>query len=343
MPKPKAVIEAQEKVDAIRKEMGIIPEGTQGEKVPTPPEKEDGKLKPTIIPDMPPEAIEVSPKLFKIEGQEKKPIVPAVNFEQEYKVLKGKYDKEVPRLNASLKEFNEKLATAQATIANLNELVLSLSSGRQSGKEDEDDDQGLKPAVVARLNPEDFEGYGPEMVDTANLINFLLEENKALKQGQTETLQSVEQVRTVQAGDESTKFFTALTKGVPNWEAINQEQWWHDWLGEIDSYSGIKRQALVDNAVNSYDAPRLVAILKGAMKDCGYKEDGGRPLHGNLGEQVVPDTNIGSQGAPIGGFTPVTDEQLNKAKMDKVRGKITMDQFKDVVNRYILTNQQAQG
>lgn len=361
MPKPKAVKEAQDKVDAIRKEMGIDTEGIQANEGKEPAPIDGGEPtkkgeQPKIIPDLPPEAKEVivAQPGTEVKDPDKKPVTP-VNFEHEYQVLKGKYDKEIPRLNDSIKGLETRLATSQETIANLNELVLSLSKPTTEQKPEGDvvgsgEEGKLAVGTIAKLNPDDFDGYGAEMVDVVNMLNAVIDENVRLSKSMTDTSdlrQTVEEVKTLQADDAATRFFAALADpqtGVPTWQTINNEPWWKEWLGEQDPLSGIKRQALLDDAQNSYDASRVVNLLKQAMKDYGYTEDngGGRPVDGDLGDEIVPDGSVGSEGTALDSFVPVTDKDLEEAKMLKIRGKITMDQFKDITRRYVLTNQQLQ-
>ena len=354
MPLPKAVQEAKDKVAEIRKEQGLATEGTQEEikTLPAPIEKGDkptGEKEPIIIQDLPREALPVDEGTVVEPGKK----TPVADHTQEYKVLQGKYDKEVPRLNDQIRTSEDALANAQATIANLNDLVLNLSKpddGATAGPEA----GGIagEKKTVGKLELDQFTGYGEEMSDVINTVNSVIAENDALRVTIAELKLSVanmtnktEDVFKSHQVDASNKFYSAIEEVIPNWEAINGEQWWKEWLGEMDPLSGIRRQDLLNSAQKAGESERVIMLFRQGMADSGYKDNGGkkRQIRGDLEDQLVPERGAGSGGALPDSFEQVTDEQLNKATFDKKNGKISMDQYKDIAARFIKTNQQLQG
>ncbi len=57
------------------------------------------------------------------------------------------------------------------------------------------------------------------------------------------------------------RFYDDLAKQVPDWEQVNGDQRFLNWLGETDQMSGVSRQAYLDDAATRMDLPRVVAIF----------------------------------------------------------------------------------
>lgn len=57
------------------------------------------------------------------------------------------------------------------------------------------------------------------------------------------------------------RFYEALGNQVPEWEQINNDKRFLEWLGEVDPMSGLARQAYLDDAANRMDLPRVVSIF----------------------------------------------------------------------------------
>jgi len=57
------------------------------------------------------------------------------------------------------------------------------------------------------------------------------------------------------------RFYEALTRQVPEWEQINADQRFLQWLGQTDQMTGITRQAYLDDAANRLDLARVAAIF----------------------------------------------------------------------------------
>ena len=57
------------------------------------------------------------------------------------------------------------------------------------------------------------------------------------------------------------RFYDALAKQVPDWEQVNGDQRFLEWLGVTDELTGVARQAYLDDAANRMDLPRVVAIF----------------------------------------------------------------------------------
>lgn len=65
------------------------------------------------------------------------------------------------------------------------------------------------------------------------------------------------------------RFYGELSNAVPDWETVNTDERWLQWLAEVDPLSGLPRQAYLDNAAQTLDAGRTVALFKAFKESVG--------------------------------------------------------------------------
>ena len=251
------------------------------------------------------------------------------DFEQKYSVLRGKYDNENLQLRETIRQQSESIDT----------LTRALNSAQQAKGEGEEIEGKEEPEKESKpLNKEDFDGYGEEMVGMVNTVNELLAENKKLK----ENLGTVQgDVTTVQDNVVKTSENTLLTdldKALPDWENINKDPAFLNWLGQVDPLTGIRRQALLDDAYAALDSQRVANFFVTFEGNSGKpaKETDVPPEKANeLEEQVIPDG--AGAGSEIPGQQPkptITIAQYTKAVKDAQTGRITEKEFEKIANTY---------
>src|SRR5262249_12895935 len=69
----------------------------------------------------------------------------------------------------------------------------------------------------------------------------------------------------------------ALEREVPDWQAINRDPRWFEWLAGVHEFSGYTRQQLLNDAVNKGDAHRVISIFRGFLREQGVAEHGASP------------------------------------------------------------------
>lgn len=272
----------------------------------------------------------------KVKTKEEKPPAPSgevkpgeETFEQKYNVLQGKYDAEVPRLQGELGRATE-------TIANQNAIISSVQKpgegeGAPAKKED-------TPTPEAKVKPEDFEGYGAEMID---LVNLVKDQAKTIR-GQNEKLNVIgdrqEEIGGRQYESDSDKFYTELAGQVSDWQTINKSKEFVDWLAETDPFTGVARHALLDDAHSRLDLDRVAHFFK-TFKGDGQKPGVETPVPevpavSKLEAQIVPDTSapVSTPGSPQ--IPKVTRVQLAKATKDYQTGRITEEKFNEIANQF---------
>lgn len=250
------------------------------------------------------------------------------DFEQKYRVLQGKYDTEISQLRDELKK-------ATQTITNLNSIISSVQQPKAEAE------QGPQPSQQpeAELKMEDFEGYGTEMSSLVNLVNTQAKEIRDLKAHLNQVNESVSETK-------EGRFFSELTKTVPDWEQINKDPRWIEWLGEEDPLYGVSRQALLNDAQQKLDIKRVTAFFntfKRAFNAETPKVEGpssnppGQPARKQqLEGQIVPEVGRAPTEAPVvaGQQPTVTREQFNKAVKDYQTGRITEEEFAKISNGF---------
>lgn len=167
------------------------------------------------------------------------------DYETKFKVLQGKYNAEVPRLSAELREKNDVVQDLQTQLVSKN-----------------------KPAPVAKdlestnLNPEAFAEYDPEVQDLVKAVTYLTDKVDSLTTENTNLKESVANVESTQSHTVQNDFITSLERAVPEWDTINKNPDFIQWLQEVEPISGSTRQQHLDNAAETLNANKAITIFE---------------------------------------------------------------------------------
>lgn len=165
------------------------------------------------------------------------PAAPAVSeetWEQRYKVLQGKYNAEVPKLQGDLRALTEKVKTLE-TAAPPEKLV----------------------------KPEEVDHYGSEFIDMVQRAaeERIAPERAEFKRQIDELNARLNGVADTQAKQTQADFFGALTVAAPDWEAVDSDDGWKQWLAQYDPEARRIRQQLLDDALVAQDAPYVASMI----------------------------------------------------------------------------------
>src|SRR5215467_1293750 len=121
--------------------------------------------------------------------------------------------------------------------------------------------------MATYLTHDDVANFGPELVDFSQ---------RAAVQAVAPHLQALEQqnaeLRHHLARQTKHTIDQALDNAVPNWREINSDSRWLAWLAESDPYSRVKRQRLLDEAVERGDANRVIAFFRGFLGEAAWRQ-----------------------------------------------------------------------
>jgi hypothetical protein len=114
------------------------------------------------------------------------------------------------------------------------------------------------------LTQNDVENYGSDLVDFAQ---------RAAAHAVAPQLQALEQqnndLRQRLAREARHRLDQQVAAAVPNFREIDRDPYWHRYLLEFDPLSGRVRQQLLNDAVASGDANRVVAFFRGYQREAG--------------------------------------------------------------------------
>lgn len=192
-----------------------------------------------------PDPKEPDPQPTPAPAKEAKPPEPDP-WEHRYKVLKGKYDAEVPRLQQQLGQMT-------ASIEALTRQVQELQQAKAS----------IEHEATLKLTPEEESAFGKDLIElTRKVAQSEAERVKRELAGKLEQTES--NVQTVSKTTEQVayeRFLSAVGQAVPDWEEVNARPDWLEWLGQDDPLLGTTRQAALDQASGARDARRVAALF----------------------------------------------------------------------------------
>jgi TolA-binding protein len=241
------------------------------------------------------------------------------SFRRKYDVLRGKFDAEVPRLHAQLREATGQLQQAFAEIQHLRSVV----------------DTRAQPEQTATDN--DAETFGEDLTQAIDRRAKAIATELAGKQTQ-QLMQHIRQLES-RLGEvnehvevnEQDRFLTQLSKIVPDYETVNVEQGFLNWLGEADPVYGVPRQAALDAASERGDAAQVANVFLAYKQLTGkqVKSQQREQSRQELERQVAPNTPSGSAATPTAGkvisradyeyaYDPRTIRELGQAKAEEL-------------------------
>lgn len=209
---------------------------------------------------------------------------PTTDFEQKYRSLQGMYNAEVPRLHAEKRELANR-------VQHLEQLISTMGSAQpQKGQEAQRErliteqdiaDYGDSIDVMRRVFSEESASYKEEIAQLKNTIRQL--------QGVVPQVQRLSQSQNV---SNEQRFWDDINRLVPDWQDVNVNKGFHDWLLEVDPLTGSTRQTYLDAAQRRYDAQRVANIFATWKRSVGMSDAQARPAKqktiSELERQIAP-------------------------------------------------------
>lgn len=185
--------------------------------------------------------------------------------EHKYKVLQGKYNAEVPRLQRRVQEQDDQIRDLKQQMLNQQSLLASLNARSTPPP----------PVVPAAplVSPEEVTAFGADLIDVMGRVakQTLLPEIEArvkpVQQRIEQTEKGTKAVQDAAARDARAKLLALLQDAVPNYLQVNRDPEFISWLQEVDPYVGRLREDLLQEAYKANDGPRVVAFFKGYLAE----------------------------------------------------------------------------
>lgn len=272
---PKAVQQQVEEADRLVAEMDLNQTDVQ------PPET-------NLNTDPPPDPVEPKENTVSQEQTKQVDSVSDDLWSQKYHTLKGMYDAEVPRLHSQVRELNTQVQT----------LIGEVERAKV---------QQPEPAklVESLITEQDREAFGPDLIDlieraaqskVANVQNMHNRESDLVSRVK-ELENQLGNVSERQVVSDKDRFLNGLAQQVPDWETLNYDQGFLNWLQEVDPVYGMPRQVALNNAYENLETNRVATIFK-AYKSLFPAKLERQQLNPELQRQVAP-TRSRSASQPV--------------------------------------------
>lgn len=223
---------------------------------------------------------------------------PADDFKQRYSVLQGKYNAEVPRLQAQLNDLMSVNADLRNRMAELEVRATAAST---------------KPAAtaggssLAPITDEEVKAFGPDLYDfiqraaaqiaAKEVASYTADVKSKIRQVEETT----STVATSMAQSARERLFAALTEAVPNWNTLNSDPKFLEWLDQADPFSGRIRGQMLKEAYGKNDAQRVITFFTRFLQEnaaVSTTSDGPATPPANAGEPQRDLSEFTAPGTP---------------------------------------------
>lgn len=178
------------------------------------------------------------------------------NWEQKYKILQGKYNKEVPALAAQVREQDEALRQMQ-------DQVNALAQAPRTEVQFQGMTGDIDPALREEYGDEFFQLVSQTAARAVKpMFDQMAQQMEELRRGLIGTQSSVQK-------NEHQIFIEQLDTQVKAWRTLNKDEGFHQWLSERDTFTGMTRKHLLDDAVQRRDVGRAAAFFESYAKENG--------------------------------------------------------------------------
>ena len=215
------------------------------------------------------------------------------DWKKKYQTLSGKYSAEVPRMAAEIKELK----------------------AREKRREEEHKRLLERKKAEPLVKKEEVEEYGEGLID---VVRRAAREELAGRDQTIESLKSeIDNLKGASAKTEEIGFYQHLSNKHPDWQSINEDSKFHQWLDEPDTFSGKRRQDLLTEAEQDRDAQKIANIFSAYKKTLNIAEANANE---GLEKQVVPERAAAASAPP--GKRLWTRNDINKFYYELRRGSI---------------------
>ena len=243
-------------------------------------------------------------------------------WEGRYKTLQGKYDAEVPRLFSEISSLKNQLAQAVRPQVQTPPPPPP-SAGPLNIKTILAGDKALEEQLAT---------FSEDYPEVSELLVKLTERaatvtNQRVNEAVNAQVQTVQEF---QAETRSQHYWDVVNQELPDWQATRDDPAFASWLNEIDPYAGVSRADLTQDAIQKFDAHRVINIYKGFR---ATKENQPPTSTASSPSSNIPPVNpadalvappSGSRSAPASTpikETPITSAYIKQFYNDAAKGK----------------------
>jgi len=241
-----------------------------------------------------PEPAAAEPKPVEPKPEPTEPAIAEETWQSRYIALKGKYDAEVPRLHADVREFKAQLESLRKAV-------------------ETKPVETKKPAVAEKLVTDaDVQAFGEDLIEVQRKVarEVAAEFRGELDAMRAENEQLREQLTTTGSQVSEASFEQRLYRMVPDFQDVNADPRWINWLNEVDPLLRAPRKSVAQEAFNRADA-EAVAHYVGMFKSSIAPVEPVNDKAAELEKQIQPKRSAST--APISPQARIyTDAQVQK-------------------------------
>ena len=275
-------------------------------------------------------------------GNEAPPVVREVSPEDENSQT---YAQRWRSLQGVYQSVNTQLQQATERISQLEQLISTMQSAPPVQAQ-----AAPAPATGGFVTQQDVEDYGQEMVEFAQRVSR--SENARLQaeldrtqqvlvameqrlNGLQQVVPTVQQVAQNQRVSAEQEFFGRLGAMIPNWEQINADPQFHQWLLTPDPMTGITRQTYIEDAQKNLDVTRVASIFQAFNPQVGAPTQRTTTRQSNVTElerQIGPGRTLAATSPSTQEARRWTRAEISKLYDDNRRGKFAgrENEFKEL-------------
>jgi len=236
------------------------------------------------------------------------PVAPAGNQDAEYwkqrfETLQGKYNAEVPRMQAQLRAAGE-------DVADLREQVQQLRTAPPTPAE--------TPVVEGPATQKDIDDFGQDLIDVMTRVaraeaqRIVQEERAALEQKFGAVENRVGEVVKTVAVNATEKFWKDVIDLLPEWPVIDQDPAWIAWLDTSPDFSETTYRESAASAISKREPKKIVKLVE-EWRKTKPAEAAAQPADTPASPVPTPSTELASQVTPSGakgGAVPVVEKRI---------------------------------
>ena len=238
------------------------------------------------------------------------------DWEQRYRTLQGKYDSQVPALQGQVQQLTSQLTHLTSKLEAFT---------------------ATPPAPEPQVSPvtdREREMYGEDLIDVikrqatevaSTMTKDMQVKLTTLEKENKELRDQLQGVSGQQADTREQQYLGSLSQLVPDWQTINRDPRFHEWLTTMDDLGGVPRQAYLDSAYNAKDVQRTAKIFSTFKQTLSPTPapSAPQPTVNPLERQVAPNSSRAT--APEPGTSAVekvwSRGEVTKFYQDVMRGK----------------------
>lgn len=286
----------QAQVAAAAQHFDREPENPDADKAKA-PEREQNPPRDAEKPDTDkPDTQSAEPPKDEPKAEPKTEAKDALYWEHRFNVIRGKYDTEVPALRKENEQLKQQLADASK----------APDAPKQSLP-------GVSDEELARYKEE----YGDDFVSLMMRLS-----GSQQQQPNTEIAQRLERLESEKQEDAEARFWIGLEQAVPNYQQINSEAAFLQFLNQFDPQTGKRYQQALSQAQQSLDAKGVADVFKLYLNQAKPTEQQRQVPD----EQVEPRTTKAAPTPQAQGGKLWTGADITQFYRDKTAGRYSADE-----------------